>query len=104
MFLQIIKVEYSPTSTKRFRVFLNNGDTYDYGDKNAETFLDHHSTERRQRYQDRHLANPQEKHLIENIIPSPALFSYYLSWGRSVKIQDNIKDLNKLFIYYRVNK
>ena len=40
----------------------------------------------------------REQPYIKNIIPSPALFSYYILWGSSVSIKKNIQQLNKLLI------
>jgi hypothetical protein len=42
----------------------------------------------------RHYANKKEKELIDNFIPSPALFSAYLLWY-SPNLRDNIEWLNK---------
>jgi hypothetical protein len=33
------------------------------------------------RIERRHLGNKKEKYLIDHLIPSPSLFSYYLLWG-----------------------
>jgi len=42
----------------------------------------------------RHLGNKKEKELIDNFIPSPALFSAYLLWGKYSNLRDNIDWLN----------
>ena len=43
-------------------------------------------------------ANEKEQNLIENLIPSPSLFSAYILWGWSTDIKENIKYLNNLFL------
>jgi len=92
--MKIIKLEESPIKTKRFRVYLDNGEHYDFGLKGATTYLDGADKKTRMNYLERHLANPLEKELITNMKPSPALFSAYLIWGKSRDIRENIKYLN----------
>ena len=43
-----------------------------------------------------HLANKIENKLINDLIPSPALFSAFLLWGPSKNLEENIKQLNNL--------
>jgi hypothetical protein len=52
--------------------------------------------ERRERYLIRHYNSKREQPYIKNLIPSPALFSYYILWWNSYSIKKNIKELNKL--------
>jgi len=42
------------------------------------------------------MGNPREQYLINNLIPSPALYSAYLLWGLHTDIQSNIDYLNGL--------
>jgi hypothetical protein len=51
---------------------------------------------RRDNYRRRHYNSIKEQPYIINLVPSPALFSYYLLWGESSNINQNIKTLNKL--------
>jgi hypothetical protein len=92
--MKIIKLEPSPLKTKRFRVYLNSGEHFDFGLKGAKTYLDGVDDLTRINYLKRHLGNPIEKKLITNFIPSPSLFSCYILWGKSRDIHDNIKYLN----------
>ena len=92
---KIVKIENSPRKNKRFRVYLENNDHYDFGLDNGKTYIDHHDKIKRENYRKRHMANDTEKHLIQNFIPSPALFSYYILWGDSTSVQENIEKLNK---------
>ena len=98
MSYKIIKLENSPVKNKRLRVILNNGDKYDFGLLNAETYIDHGDKEKRLNYWARHLGNPTEEYRIQNLIPSPSLFSAYLLWGETTNLNKNIKILNKLFM------
>ena len=41
------------------------------------------------------MASNTEKHLLQNFIASPALFSCYILWGDSTSVEENIKKLNK---------
>ena len=92
---KIVKIEKSPRKNKRFRVYLENNDYYDFGLLGASTYIEHHDKIKRENYRKRHLGNDRENYLIKNLIPSPSLFSYYLLWGDSTNIDENIKTLNK---------
>ena len=89
--MKIIKLEDSQLKSKRFRVYLDNNKHYDFGLKSGENYSDH-----RDNYRRRHYNSIKEQPYIQNLIPSPALFSYYLLWGDSSSINKNIKTLNKL--------
>jgi hypothetical protein len=86
----------SDKPSKRF-VAIYNGKKIYFGQPNAFTYLDGASDKARDNYRARHLANKTEKQRIENLIPSAALFSYYLIWGEHRTIEENIKDLSKRF-------
>jgi hypothetical protein len=45
----------------------------------------------------RHYGNDTERKLIDNLVPSPSLFSYYILWGPSTSIEANVKYLNSLW-------
>lgn len=92
----IVKLSRSPKLMKRYRVFLDNGKVFDFGLDKGETYIDHHNKQLRDAYRARHLGNKTEYDLIKNLVPSPSLMSYYLLWGESTNIIDNIKYLNKL--------
>ena len=94
--MKIIKLEDSQLKSKRFRVYLDNNKYYDFGLKDRhETYIDHKDKVRRDNYRRRHYNSIMEQPYIINLIPSPALFSYYLLWGESSNINQNIKTLNK---------
>ena len=94
--MKIIKLEDSQLKSKRFRIYLDNNKHYDFGLKTGETYIDHKDKIKRDNYRRRHYNSIKEQPYIQNLIPSPALFSYYLLWGDSSNINQNIKTLNKL--------
>jgi hypothetical protein len=97
--VEIIDFTESPKPNKRFRITLGDGNTekhWDFGAKSGRTYIDEGNEAKRANYLKRHLANPTERKRIENIIPSPALFSAVLLWGHSTDLIENIKHLNSL--------
>ena len=94
---KIVKLENSKIKGKRLRVTLNNGDTYDFGLKDGDTYIDEGDKEKRLNYWARHLGNPVEEYRIKNLVPSPSLFSAYLLWGETTNLNQNVRILNKLF-------
>jgi len=98
--MKIIKLERSNRLTKRFKVILDNGEEYHFGqvfedDSHPITYIDGASKEKRDNYLKRHIANKIEANLIQKLIPSPSLFSYYLLWN-TPSLNENVKILNKL--------
>ena len=101
----IISITSSPRKTKRFRVTMDDGRVFDFGYDKGTTYIDHGDENKRLAYWKRHYANPTEKRLIDNLVPSPALFSAYLLWGRhpldgvqetrSTSLEKNIRLLNE---------
>ena len=91
---KIIKLVKSPRKNKRYRVYLENNEYFDFGLDGGNTYIDHGNKKKRDNYRKRHYA--QERKLIDNFITSPALFSYYLLWGDSTDINKNIEKLNRL--------
>jgi len=94
--MKILNISDSPLKTKRFRVYLDNNKHYDFGLKTGQTYIDHKDKTKRRNYQLRHYNSKREQHFISELIPSPALFSYYILWGESTSIRKNIQNLNKL--------
>ena len=93
----IVKIERSPVALKRFRVVMDNGNKYDFGYSTGKTYIDGRTMVERENYRKRHLANPIEKRLITNLVPSPSLFAYYLLWGPSAHLPRNVAHLNNLW-------
>jgi len=93
---KIAKIENSKVKNKRFRITLQDGSHYDFGLDTGKTYIDGVSEKTREAYRTRHLGNLTEKKLISSLIPSPSLFSYYILWGESRSIDENIKKLNRM--------
>lgn len=98
----IVKVEPSILKTKRYTAIMDNGKKYHFGYKGPDgktgfTYIDGASIAVRDNYRKRHLANPIEKKLIENVIASPSLFAFHLLWGITTSLRENIKYLNNLW-------
>jgi hypothetical protein len=93
----IVDIKASPVKNKRYRVVMDNGNYYDFGLKGGQTYIDHKDKVKRENYIKRHYANPIEKRLIDNLVPSPALLSIYLLWGPTTDLDKNIEYLNHLW-------
>jgi len=94
--MKIVSLEKSNRKDKKYVVLLDDGKSYHFGLKNAITYVEGATKQKRDAFLARHLNNPLEKKLIENVIPSPALFSVYLLWN-TPSLEDNVKILNRLF-------
>lgn len=95
--MKIIHITKSNKKDKRFKVYLDNGDEYDFGLKGGQTYIDEQNKVKRMNYWLRHIANDKENQLINDIEPSPSVFSAYLLWGKYTNLDDNINWLNSLF-------
>jgi hypothetical protein len=93
---QIIDIQISPKKNKRFRVIMNNDDKIDFGLRTGSTYIDHKDKTKRENYRKRHYGNTYEKHRIDNLIISPALMSYYVLWGSSTSLINNLNKLNRM--------
>ena len=91
----IQEVITSPLKTKKYRAIMSDGSKIDFGLKGSSTYLDHHDDKKRHNYRLRHQANDRENYLIQNVIPSPALLSFYLLWNTE-NLEHNILYLNQL--------
>jgi hypothetical protein len=100
--MKIIHIIKSDKKDKRFKVFLDDGEEYDFGLKNPNygTYIDHKNKDKRFNYWARHYGNKKEKELIDNLEPSNALFSAFLLWGKYDNLRDNVEHLNYLFEKY----
>ena len=93
----LISLISSTKPNKRFKAVFDDGMEIDFGLKGGKTYIDHKDKTRRFNYWIRHYAIPEEKKLIKNLIPSPALLSAMLLWGNSTDLDKNIDYLNQLF-------
>lgn len=94
--MKIVSLEKSNRKDKKYKVEMSDGKEYHFGLKNAITYVEGATKQKRDAFLARHLNNPLEKKLIENLVPSPALFSVYLLWNTN-DLDENIKILNRLF-------
>jgi len=92
--VQILRLERSKVKGKKYTAIFDDGKRINFGSDVSTTYVEGASKEKKESYISRHLANPIEKHRIENLIPSPALLSYYLLWNTN-NLQENIKILNR---------
>ena len=93
----MIQIFLSDKPNKRFVAVYNNKKYY-FGQPNANTYIDGASQTTRENYLKRHIANPVERLRIEQLIPSPALFSAYILWGQTQDINKNTEILEKMLI------
>jgi hypothetical protein len=91
MISQVIK---SDRKGKKYKAILTDGKEIHFGSDVSETYLDHKDKKKRENYLKRHLANPVERHHVENMVMSPALLSAYLLWN-TPSLEKNIEVLNK---------
>ena len=91
----IQEVISSPLKTKKYRAIMSDGSKIDFVSRNSQTYLDYKDETKRNNYRVRHLANDREHYLIQNVIPSPALLSFYLLWNTG-NLEHNIRYLNEL--------
>lgn len=94
--MKIVDIKSSTKKHKRYCVLMDNGEKYDFGLDKGQTYIDNHDTNKRANYWKRHTSNEAENKLITNLVPSPALFSAYILWGKYDNIGKNINYLNKL--------
>ena len=94
--MKIVSLEKSNRKDKKYKAVMSDGSSYHFGLKNAITYVEGATKQKRDAFLARHLNNPLEKKLIENVIPSPALFSVYLLWN-TPSLDENIKLLNRMF-------
>lgn len=67
-----------------------------FGLKGANTYIDGAAENIKDAYWARHMGNPIERRLINNLTASPATFSAYLLWGASRDLETNLRTLNRL--------
>jgi hypothetical protein len=99
--VQILKLERSNKLGKRFKVILDNGQEFHFGQEfpdgtHPTTFIDGASVNKKNNYIKRHIGNRTEAKLIQNLVPSPSVFSLYLLWNTN-SMSDNIKILNGIW-------
>jgi hypothetical protein len=76
---------------------MDNGKKFDFGYEGAFTYLDGADDKVRAAYRKRHYANKTEKELIDNLVPSASLLSYYVIWGETRDAKKNVELLNEMW-------
>jgi len=98
--IEIVELLPSDLPSKRFKIVLKVDDnfyTFNFGAKEGKTFIDHGDEKKRENFRKRHYANKTEKYRIDNLIPSPSLFSMKLLWGDHHDLLDNLVELQREF-------
>ena len=93
---KLVKLIKSPKSEKKWRaVFQTDAGrekNVDFGDSKMEDYTQHHDKERRERYRSRHAKD------LKTQDPTRAGFlSYYVLWGDSTSLQDNLASYRRKF-------
>ena len=76
----ITRVIKSNKKDKKMTAILDNGKEIHFGSATSQTYVEGATKEKRDNYFRRHLANPVERHHVENLVMSPALLSAYVLW------------------------
>lgn len=98
--IKIISIEPSNRINKRFKAIFNDDKTINFGDINGMTFIDHKSEKKKANYIKRHINNPNEINIINNMKISPSLLSLFLLWGKYDDLNKNIDHFNNIINKY----
>lgn len=87
-----MQITASPLKTKKWRATFKDGTHTDFGDPNYEDYTQHKDEKRRELYKQRHKKDLETKN------PRKAGFlSYYILWGPSTSIEENIRQYKRMF-------
>ena len=93
---KLLKVIRSPKSEKKWRAVFKSETgrekNVDFGARGMEDYTQHHDKERRERYRSRH-----KKDLETNDPTRAGFLSYYLLWGESTSLEDNLSAYRRRF-------
>lgn len=87
-----MRVEQSPLKTKKWRAIFSDGTHTDFGQKGADDYTITGDKERRDAYRSRH-----KKDLATKDPRRAGFLSWYLLWGPSQSLQQNIRDYKVMF-------
>jgi len=94
--MKLLRIIDSPISGKEYRAIFETDDGKtrhtDFGDPNLQQYTEHGDLERRERYRARHA-----KDLRTNDPTRAGYLSYYILWGDSKSMKDNIAAYKKKF-------
>lgn len=93
---KLVKLMKSPKSEKKWRAVFQSDSgrekNVDFGAAGMEDYTQHHDKERRERYRSRHAKD------LETQDPTRAGYlSWYLLWGESTSLQDNLAAYKRRF-------
>ena len=87
-----MKITESPVKYKKWRATFSDGTHTDFGDSRYEDYTQHKDQKRRELYKQRH-----KKDLKTNNPRKAGFLSYYLLWGESSSLAQNIRDYKMMF-------
>jgi len=93
--MKLIRIEESPITGKKWRAIFRDGDKKihtDFGASGYKDYTQHHDTDRRRLYRERH-----QKDLATRDPTRAGYLSYYILWGDSTDIRNNILSYKKKF-------
>lgn len=87
-----MRVEASPLKDKKYVAIFSDGTKTHFGQKGADDYTLTGDKDQRERYRSRH-----RKDLATKNPRKPGFLSYYLLWGSSTSLQQNIRDYKVRF-------
>lgn len=93
----IVELGKSKNKGKRYYVKMDDGRIFHFGLLGGKTYADGESETTKKNYWARHMANPLEKKLLAELIPSSSVLAAHILWGESRDIYKNVYNLNKLW-------
>ena len=91
---KLLYVAPSTRANKRYMGHFDDGFITHFGDPNYQNYTDHKDEKRKNAYIRRHI---NEAHLWESMPYSPAALSYYILWGPTTDLNENIRRYKKRF-------
>jgi len=89
---RIVKLEQARDGKHKWIAHFDNGKKTRFGASGMEDYTMHHDEERRKRYLARHA-----KDLKTNDPTRAGFLSYYVLWGSSTSLEQNVRDYNRRF-------
>ena len=90
--VKIVKLEQADDGKHKWIAFFDDGRKTRFGSYNMDDYTLTKDKEQRERYRQRH-----KKDLETNDPHRAGYLSYYVLWGDSTSIRQNVKDFNKRF-------
>lgn len=88
----ILRIEPATDGKHKYTAYFSNGRKTQFGAKGYEDYTIHHDTKRREAYRKRHAKD------LDTSDPYRAGYlSYWLLWGDSTSLAQNVRDYNRRF-------